>query len=649
MKTFTKFLSQILILSIAISAQPWELDNTIFNPSGVPSLSFSQPRFADLDNDDDFDMILGHISDTPIYFENVGTKFNPKFQKDESVLENVEYLTAEMGVCADLNNDGLLDFISGGYTGLHFYKNEGTFNNPIFAKAENPFSTLSVGNTPVPTLADLDADNDLDLAVGLGEDGRVVYYENTGTTDSAYFAESNSISLFDVGLYSYPVFFDLDNDNDFDLLVGKDGYNFAYYENTGDSSAHIWTNRNSLFQNLGSNTYWNSPDLVDLNFDGKTDLVYGTADGPIYYYTNSGNNISPVWNKNNTVFGGSIDIGGASSPVFYDYDNDGDLDLISGSQMGSIKYFENIGTKEAPAWKDKSSIFNVIDHSIYSSATVGDINNDLMPDLIVGDLSGDLYLHIQTANGFISAETGINKNFGGFSVPRLIDIDYDFDLDLIVGNEDGELFLFENIGTPDSSSWLERPEVFQSISMSGGNAVPTLADMDNDGDMDLICGNLFGELKYFEYTVNGWEENNSEYSEISVNQNAAPALADLDNDGDIDLILGDYEGTFSFYRNLNATNIDEEEIIPTEFSLFQNYPNPFNPTTSIEFKVPSSEYVSLKIYDVIGNEIASLVNEEKEAGNYKVTFDASNISTGVYFYKLTAGNFSQTRKMLFLK
>ncbi|MBZ0182160.1 MAG: Ig-like domain-containing protein [Melioribacteraceae bacterium] len=89
--------------------------------------------------------------------------------------------------------------------------------------------------------------------------------------------------------------------------------------------------------------------------------------------------------------------------------------------------------------------------------------------------------------------------------------------------------------------------------------------------------------------------------------------------------------------------------LPIKFELNQNYPNPFNPTTSIEYSVPSNEYVSLKVYDILGNEIAQLVNEQKSAGSYSVNFNAANLASGVYFYKITAGSFTQIRKMMFLK
>jgi hypothetical protein len=88
---------------------------------------------------------------------------------------------------------------------------------------------------------------------------------------------------------------------------------------------------------------------------------------------------------------------------------------------------------------------------------------------------------------------------------------------------------------------------------------------------------------------------------------------------------------------------------PKEFVLKQNYPNPFNPTTTIRYVIPERALVTIKIYDILGDEITTLVNEEKPIGNYEVDFIASNLSSGVYFYKLTAGDFIQTKKMILLR
>ena len=104
------------------------------------------------------------------------------------------------------------------------------------------------------------------------------------------------------------------------------------------------------------------------------------------------------------------------------------------------------------------------------------------------------------------------------------------------------------------------------------------------------------------------------------------------------------------YGDTTLTNLDENpDQMPTKFELSQNYPNPFNPSTSIQYAVSNRQFVSLKIYDILGKEIATLVNEEKPAGNYKIEFNASSLSSGVYFYTLRAGSFVQTNKMILLR
>ena len=101
----------------------------------------------------------------------------------------------------------------------------------------------------------------------------------------------------------------------------------------------------------------------------------------------------------------------------------------------------------------------------------------------------------------------------------------------------------------------------------------------------------------------------------------------------------------------SPVSVEEESILqsPITFNLYQNYPNPFNPTTSIQYQVSSNTQVSLKVYDVLGNEVETLVNEENPAGSYEVKFDAAQLSSGIYFYKLQAGSFVETKKMIYLK
>jgi hypothetical protein len=93
----------------------------------------------------------------------------------------------------------------------------------------------------------------------------------------------------------------------------------------------------------------------------------------------------------------------------------------------------------------------------------------------------------------------------------------------------------------------------------------------------------------------------------------------------------------------------ENEIQPLTFQLEQNYPNPFNPSTKISFQISQNDFVSLKVYNILGNEVATLVNENKSAGKYEVSFDASSLSSGTYFYKLQTGSFVESKKMILLK
>jgi hypothetical protein len=89
--------------------------------------------------------------------------------------------------------------------------------------------------------------------------------------------------------------------------------------------------------------------------------------------------------------------------------------------------------------------------------------------------------------------------------------------------------------------------------------------------------------------------------------------------------------------------------IPDSYDLAQNYPNPFNPSTTIRYQLPQDGMVTLKVYDILGSEVATLVNEQKPAGRYEVNFDASRLASGVYIYKLQSGSFISSRKMLLVK
>jgi flagellar hook assembly protein FlgD len=101
--------------------------------------------------------------------------------------------------------------------------------------------------------------------------------------------------------------------------------------------------------------------------------------------------------------------------------------------------------------------------------------------------------------------------------------------------------------------------------------------------------------------------------------------------------------------NISVVGISENKLNPIEFKLYNNYPNPFNPSTTLRYSIPEASLTTLKIYDELGKEVATLVNENKSAGTYEVEFSAKDLASGIYYYTLQAGSFSKTNKMILIK
>ncbi len=220
-----------------------------------------------------------------------------------------------------------------------------------------------------------------------------------------------------------------------------------------------------------------------------------------------------------------------------------------------------------------------------------------------------------------------------------------------------------NVNTPLAYGTLDQTRNAIHASISTDRQVMTMVWIDAEP------GDSIPDIWFSSRDINGasWStpENISQTPNLGeILLHAAPQVR-VNGGGSYTLFLGrTYEAGFPSFSNLNASNpcyfyiaehtfavtsVGDRVDLPNKFELAQNYPNPFNPSTKIKFVIPQSSHVRLTIYNMVGQEVKTLVNDQREAGSYQVDFAPGNIASGVYYYTLTAGDFVATRKMLLLK
>jgi hypothetical protein len=310
-----------------------------------------------------------------------------------------DYSTPALG---DLDGDGDLDLVTSEKDGAFSY-----FENAILKPAlsafelsggANPLAGQDVGSVSTPVHGDLDADGDLDLVAG-GFNGRFFWFENTGDAASPTFVRrtgaSNPLDGSDVGYSATPALGDLDADGDLDVVAGMQAGSFAYLENTGSATSPAFALRTGASnpfdgQSVGSRS---APSLGDLDGDGDLDLVGGAYAGGLTYLENTGNAASPSFalvTGASNPFDGS-DLGADSTPALGDLDGDGDLDLLGGNFSGTFEYFENTGSATSPAFEARTGPANPLDGQStagLSAPGLGDLDGDGDLDVVAGDNGG---------------------------------------------------------------------------------------------------------------------------------------------------------------------------------------------------------------------------------------------------------------------
>jgi len=284
-----------LFYSAEVNAQSF--DPVQVNPFGLDTASiYSMPTFVDIDDDGDMDLFAGEYAGSLAFFENTGTATAPAFgARQVNPFGIVPVYGIAWPTFADLDNDGDMDLIVGDYYGVfNYFENTGTATSPAFAApVVNPFGLTYVAYFSSPSFADVDGDGDLDMIAG-NYFGPLLYFENTGSVSAPAFGSpiQSPYGMADADTLSSPAFTDIDNDGDFDLLIGGrgDATNMAsirFMENTGTSTAPAFGPIQENPFGLTSTFYLSWPTAVDMDGDGDMDVVAGEISGNFNYYKNN--------------------------------------------------------------------------------------------------------------------------------------------------------------------------------------------------------------------------------------------------------------------------------------------------------------------------------------------------------------------------
>ncbi len=553
------------------------------NPlAGATLAGDSAASFGDLDGDGDRDLVAGQFDGTFRFFRNTGSAASPAFAEQTGAanpLDGRDVGDSAIPALADLDADGRIDLVAGASDGtFRYFRNTGGLATPAFTEltgASNPLNTQDVGGRAAPSLADLDADGDLDLFAGV-DDGTLRYYRNTGSAAAPAFAEQigagNPLDGVDIGSQSVPALGDVDGDGDRDLFIGELFSAFHFFENTGSAASPAFIERSGPENPLDGETaggFAATPAFVDLDRDRDLDLVSGNSNGTFTAFANFIPQVVPAFELT-----GSADplvgltAGTLSAPALGDLDGDGDPDLVSGNRDGQFRYFRNTGSATRPAFAaitGAANPFDGVDVGDYSSPAFGDLDGDGDLDFVAGEFAGEFF-YFENGGGPLSPvfteQTGSGNPFdallvpAGWSTPALGDLDGDGDLDLVTGEALGGFHYYENVLDAVSPVFSEQTGPANPFYGYGAGSFSTaaLGDFDGDGDLDLVSGEVAGGFAYFNNTGSATGAAfaaltgaASPLAGADVGSGSAPTTGDLDGDADPDLVTGKLSGAFSVH------------------------------------------------------------------------------------------------------
>ena len=548
--------------------------------------------------------------------------------------------------CAgDVNGDGYSDIVIGTNGNQNFNShNVGAYvfcgsasgitgSIPSWT-ASTPFNVTLIGfGVKVSNAGDVNGDNFDDIIVGASnwsEDSygkALVYFGNLnrGMFDPADWSDEKTGSPTMFGHFVSDAG-DIDKDGFDDILISDvfdDEFNGTVYlykgSPNGPSNSFDWYatgNGQSLFGYSLTST-------GDYNGDGYSDISIGELHGfnpGIHLFFGSANGLSQT--EDVSFAPGAVSLSGVA-----DYNGDGFDDIL-----GGFTYFES----KAGVFYGKANSFH-----IYPKRSIVLISENFCVNAVITSPSGKPMSGLKVnfkIKGVNHDSATIFTNSSG--IAQYCYEGPNYGIDTIIGKS--EKLTDTSIIIRDFPTPVELASFTSSV--SGRDVIlswTTSSEINNSGfeveksSVKFQMSNEWSKVGFVQGIGNSEAVNNYEFTEKGLNTGKYKYR----------LKQIDFNGNFKYYELTGEVNIG----IPDKYELSQNYPNPFNPVTNLEFGISKLGFVSLKIYDVIGRELVTLVNEIKEPGYYKIKFNGSNLASGVYFYRMTAGEFIAVKKFVVLK
>jgi uncharacterized protein (DUF2141 family) len=568
---------------------PFEVLDTNGTPYTYPflgGLNVPRPQVIDIDGDGDADLMVQEQSNAIMFFETVTNGRESELVWRTDKFQNLD--VGEWYRFADLDGDGDLDLLAEQpFSYIRYYRNDGRPGRPEFVTAADTLKDTAgepifSDRQNIPNITDLNCDGRLDLLIGRLT-GTVSHYREVERDprgvpsfelvtdrfeDIEIVAQIGSLHGANTMALA-----DIDHDGDQDLFWGdffEPGV--LYIENTGTCERPVLRGEPVPFPpgDPLSTSGYNAPTVGDWDGDGDLDMFVGVVGGAYNLNRTLRENLlyleqtAPMeFTLRTRAFLRHIDVGSESHVAAVDWDGDGDYDLIISNkidpddlQTSRMYLFENIGTTREPRFAERGPLN--IRGSYHYAPAFGDLDGDGDLDMILGTWRDELafYRNEGDANNprWVLEESAIVKlTRGSNATPALVDIDGDGDLDLFVGESSGSLNYYRNDGTASEPAFVFVSDSYNGIDI-GRRSVPSFADVDGDGDWDLLIGRDAGGFAFYR---NAGSTTNPVFvadSSLAIDTPgfSTPVMVDMDGDGDLDFLSGGVGGGVVYYENVQT-------------------------------------------------------------------------------------------------